>query len=203
MAADTKARLEDIYLPYKPKRRTRAQIAREAGLEPLADLLLGDPEQDPRQAAAGYVDSDKGVADQAAALDGAQAILVERFSEDADLIGVLRERTWSRGKLVAQVKPGKEEAGAKFADYFEFDEPYTKLPSHRILAMFRGEKEDVLDLTMETGEAPPAAAHGFTDTEALVAENFGVEDLGRPGRPLADRDGAAGLAGQDQRARRC
>ncbi len=180
MAADTKARLEDIYLPYKPKRRTRAQIAREAGLEPLADLLLGDPGQDPREAAASYVDADRGVADPAAALDGAQAILVERFSEDADLIGVLRERTWSRGKLVAQVKPGKEAAGAKFADYFEFDEPYTKLPSHRILAMFRGEKEDVLDLTMDMGEAPPATAHGFSDSEAQIAGNFGVEDQGRP-----------------------
>ncbi|HET9894419.1 MAG TPA: Tex family protein [Streptosporangiaceae bacterium] len=189
MVAETKARLEDIYLPFKPKRRTRAQIAREAGLEPLADLLLADPGHDPRAAAAGYVDSDRGVADAAAALDGAQAILVERFSEDADLIGVLRERTWSRGKLIATVKPGKEEAGAKFADYFEFDEPYTKLPSHRILAMFRGEKEDVLDLTMDAGEipAPAGAATGFSDSEALVAANFGVEDLGRPAdRWLAD-----------------
>jgi uncharacterized protein len=186
MAAETKARLEDIYLPYKPKRRTRAQIAREAGLEPLADLLLGDPAHEPLTAAAGFVDADRGVADAQAALDGAQAILVERFSEDADLIGVLRERTWARGKLVSRVKEGKQDAGAKFSDYFEFDEPYTKLPSHRILAMFRGEKEDVLDLTMDPGDLPGARGGSgrqmteFTDAEGLIADNFGVADQGRP-----------------------
>jgi protein Tex len=181
MAAETKARLEDIYLPYKPKRRTRAQIAREAGLEPLAEQLLNDPSLDPATAAAAFVSEERGVADPAAALAGAQAILVERFSEDADLIGVLRERTWTRGKLVAKVKPGQEEAGAKFADYFEFDEPYRKLPSHRILAMFRGEKEGVLDLTMDPGD-PPAAegTGGYSDAEGLIAGNFGVEDQGRP-----------------------
>ncbi len=179
MAAETKARLEDIYLPYKPKRRTRAQIAREAGLEPLADQLLTDPEQNPLALAAGFADPDKGVADAAAALDGAQAILVERFSEDADLIGVLRERSWGRGKLIAQVKPGKETEGAKFADYFEFDEPYTKLPSHRILAMFRGEKEDILDLTMDSGDGEVPGS-GFTEAESLIADNFGVADQGRP-----------------------
>ena len=111
MAADSKARLEDIYLPYKPKRRTKAQIAREAGLEPLADALLGDPTLDPQAAAAAFVDADKGVADAAAALDGARAILVERFAEDADLIGELRERMWSTGRLAAKVREGKEEAG--------------------------------------------------------------------------------------------
>src|SRR5690348_13519757 len=120
MAADSKARLEDIYLPFKPKRRTKAQIAREAGLEPLADLLLSDPSQDPQTAAAQYVDADKGVADAAAALDGARSILVERFAEDADLIGELRERMWERGRLVSSVREGKQEAGAKFSDYFEF-----------------------------------------------------------------------------------
>ncbi|MGH3976289.1 MAG: Tex-like N-terminal domain-containing protein, partial [Pseudonocardiaceae bacterium] len=119
MAVDTKARLEDLYLPYKPKRRTKAAIAREAGLEPLADGLLADPTQDPRQAAAAYVDADKGVPDAAAALDGARAILVERFAEDADLIGSLREQMWSRGRLVSRVRDGQREAGAKFADYFE------------------------------------------------------------------------------------
>ena len=200
MVAETKARLEDIYLPYKPRRRTRAQIAREAGLEPLADLLLSNPAAVPLTAAADYVDADKGVADAQAALDGAQAILVERFSEDADLIGVLRERTWAGGKLVSRVKEGRQEAGAKFSDYFEFDEPYTKLPSHRILAMFRGEKEDVLDLTMDPGDLPGARggsvgraglgrARGgsggpeiseFTDAEGLIADNFGVADQGRP-----------------------
>ena len=139
MAADSKARLEDIYLPYKPKRRTKAQIAREAGLEPLADELLAAPGADPRQAAGGYVDEAKGVPDVTAALDGARAILAERFAEDADLIGVLRERMWSRGRLVSRVRDGQQEAGAKFADYFEFSEPLTRLPSHRILALLRGE----------------------------------------------------------------
>src|SRR5216110_460362 len=150
--ADSKARLEDIYLPYKPKRRTKAQIAREAGLEPLAEGLLSDPTVDPAAAAAAFVDPDKGVADAAAALDGARAILVERFAEDAVLIGELRGRVWTRGRLVSKVRDGKQEAGAKFADYFDFAEPLTKLPSHRILAMFRGEKEDVLDVSLEPEE---------------------------------------------------
>ena len=192
MAADSKARLEDIYLPFKPKRRTRAQIAREAGLEPLADQLLGDPATDPLAAASAFVDAEKGVADPAAALDGAQAILTERFSEDADLIGVLRERMWGRGRLVARVRGGKEDAGAKFADYFEFDEPFTKMPSHRILAMFRGEKEEILDLTMDPADepAPDGAAvtsasdrgsgSEFTQSEAMIAAHFGITDLGRP-----------------------
>ncbi|MGH3932795.1 MAG: Tex-like N-terminal domain-containing protein, partial [Pseudonocardiaceae bacterium] len=140
MAVDSKARLEDLYLPYKPKRRTKAQIARESGLEPLADQLLEDPSLDPPTAAAAFVDVERGVADAAAALDGARAILVERFAEDPDLIGSLREQMWSRGRLVSRVREGNEEAGAKFADYFAFAEPFTKLPSHRILALFRGEK---------------------------------------------------------------
>src|SRR5262249_12212763 len=113
-AADTKARLEDIYLPYKPKRRTKAQIAREAGLEPLAGALLGDPSRDPQTEAGAYVDAEKGVADVAAALDGARSILVERYAENADLIGELRERMWSRGRVVAKVRDGKQETGAKF-----------------------------------------------------------------------------------------
>src|SRR5690606_38328413 len=124
LAADSKARLEDIYLPYKPKRRTKAQIAREAGLEPLADTLLADPTQDPVATAEPYVDPEKGVADTAAALDGARAILVERFAEDADLIGSLREQMWQRGRLTAKVREGKEVEGAKFADYFDFAEAY-------------------------------------------------------------------------------
>jgi uncharacterized protein len=179
MAADSKARLEDIYLPYKPKRRTKAQIAREAGLEPLADLLLGDPSNDPQQAAAGYVDPDKGVADAAAALEGARAILVERFAEDADLIGELRERMWSRGRLVSKVREGKEESGAKFADYFDFAEPLDELPSHRVLALFRGEKEEVLDLDLEPEE--PAEEPGARSSyEAEIARRFGIADQGRP-----------------------
>ncbi|MCZ7474336.1 Tex family protein [Micromonospora sp. WMMA1976] len=180
LAADSKSRLEDIYLPYKPKRRTRAQIAREAGLEPLADTLLADPAQDPKTVAAGFADPDKGVADAAAALDGARAILIERFAEDADLIGTLREQMWSRGRLVSRVRDGQETAGAKFADYFDFAEPYPKLPSHRILAVFRGEKEGVLELTMDPEADGDADATGPSRYEAAVAGRFGISDQGRP-----------------------
>ncbi|WP_309225140.1 Tex family protein [Salinispora sp. H7-4] len=182
MAADSKSRLEDIYLPYKPKRRTRAQIAREAGLEPLADTLLDAPAQEPRATAAGFVDPDRGIADAAAALDGARAILVERFAEDADLIGTLREQMWSRGRLVSRVRDGQATTGAKFADYFDFAEPYPKLPAHRVLAVLRGEKEGVLDLTMEpeSEEAPDSAVTGPTRYETAIAARFGVSDQGRP-----------------------
>ena len=138
MAADTKARLEDIYLPYKPKRRTKAQLAREMGLAPLADCLLADPSQDPGIVAARYVDAARGVGDTAAALEGARSILTERFSEDPDLIGQLREQLWSRGRLRSMVREGRHDVGAKFADYFDFSEALTRLPSHRILALFRG-----------------------------------------------------------------
>ncbi|MFI9326541.1 Tex family protein [Kitasatospora sp. NPDC052868] len=179
LAADSKARLEDIYLPYKPKRRTKAQIAREAGLEPLADTLLADPAQDPATLAAGYLN--ESVADQAAALEGARSILVERFGEDADLVGSLRERMWGRGRIVATVRSGKEQDGAKFADYFDFAEPYTRLPSHRILALLRGEKEEVLDLDLspydgeDGGDLP-----GANDYEQRIAARFGIADHGRP-----------------------
>ncbi|RNF95974.1 Tex family protein [Streptomyces botrytidirepellens] len=178
LAADSKARLEDIYLPFKPKRRTKAQIAREAGLEPLADGLLGDPTVEPTAAAAAFVDAEKGVADPAAALEGARAILTERFGEDADLIGELRERMWERGRVATKVREGKEEAGAKFADYFDFAEPFTELPSHRVLAMFRGEKEEVLDLTLEPEE--PSEDPGPTSYERSIAHRFGIADRGRP-----------------------
>jgi uncharacterized protein len=175
MAADSKARLEDIYLPYKPKRRTKAQVAREAGLEPLADLLLAES-PDPVRAAADFINPDSGVADEAAALDGARAILVERFAEDADLIGELRERMWARGQLISRVREGKQEAGAKFADYFDFAEPFSKLPSHRILAMFRGEKEEVLELSLA-----PSTDDDDSEYPARVARRFDVADRGRPG----------------------
>ncbi len=184
MAADSKARLEDIYLPYKPKRRTKAQIAREAGLGPLAEMLLADPTLAPKERAASFVDSDKGVADVDAALEGARSILVERFSEDATLIGSLREEFWSRGRLVSKVREGKEAAGAKFSDYFDFAEPLTKLPSHRILALFRGEKEEMLDLQLLPEEPAPAAAGAPTMPtlfENRIAARFGVADRGRPG----------------------
>ncbi len=175
-AAEEKARLEDIYLPYKPKRRTKAQIAKEAGLEPLADGLLSDPTQDPTAAAEAFVNADAGVADTAAALAGARAILVERFAEDADLIGELRETMWSKGWLTSKVREGKETDGTKFADYFEFAEPLAKLPSHRVLALFRGEKEEGLDLTVEPVEPEGEAGH----YETRIAERHGISDAGRP-----------------------
>ncbi|MFR9804587.1 Tex family protein [Pseudonocardia sp. RS010] len=177
LAAESKARLEDVYLPYKPKRRTKAMIARENGLEPLADALLADPSLTPEEEAAKYLGEN--VADAAAALEGARAILVERFSEEPDLIGGLRERMWSRGVLVSKVRPGKEAEGAKFADYFDFSEAFTSLPSHRILAVFRGEKEEVLDVSLEpdTEVLEPGQR---SDWETLIAAHVGISDQGRP-----------------------
>ncbi|MDX5333679.1 MAG: RNA-binding transcriptional accessory protein [Gammaproteobacteria bacterium] len=175
-AAETKTTLEDIYLPYKPKRRTKAQIAREAGLEPLAHDLLNDPTRDPQAEAAKYIDADKGVADEKAALDGARQILMEDLAEDAELIGGLRERLWNEGVLSSQVVAGQEQAGAKFSDYFDFAEPIHKVPSHRALALFRGRNENVLqlnlDLPVAEGQAHPA--------ELAIAERAGIEDRGRP-----------------------
>nr|WP_307810952.1 Tex family protein [Tomitella cavernea] len=184
VAADSKSRLEDIYLPYKPKRRTKAQIARKAGLGPLAELLLTEPDTDPDTAGARYVDADKGVDAAAAALAGARAILVERFAEDADLVGELRETMWGRGRLSTAVRDGQETAGAKFSDYFEFSEPFTTLPSHRILAVFRGEKEEVLRVTLdpEPGEADAAAdpaARPASVYETAIAARFGIASRGR------------------------
>jgi protein Tex len=170
-AADSKARLEDLYLPYKPKRRTKAQIAREAGLEPLADLLLHDPAKNPQHEALSFVNEQ--VPDANAALEGARAILVERFAEDADLIGQLREAMAARGTLISKVRAGQEEKGAKFADYFEFSEPFARLPAHRVLALFRGEKEEILDLTFDPG-ADDAAI------EAVIADRADLRDKGRP-----------------------
>jgi len=178
--AETKARLEDLYLPFKPKRRTKAQIAKEAGLEPLADLLLNQPERDPKEAAVAFVNPDKEVATPEAALEGARAILVERFSENAELVGALRENYWQQGRLTSKVRDGKEKDGAKFADYFDFTEPLTKLPSHRILALFRGEKEEILDLRME--ENKDVAEPGYVSSyEGRTALAFGIADKGRPG----------------------
>ena len=177
-AADSKARLEDIYLPFKPKRRTKAMIAREAGLEPLADMLIADPSKDPRETALSFVDVAKSVETPEAALEGARSILVERFSEDAELIGALRENFWNGGRIVAKVRDGKQTAGAKFSDYFDFAEPLHKLPSHRILALMRGEKEEALELVLEPEpEVPPNTPGAF---EAKIAAKFGVTDRGRP-----------------------
>lgn len=180
LTADSKGRLEDIYLPFKPKRRTKAEIAREAGLEPLAELLITQPENDPHAAASPFVDAEKQVADTAAALEGARAILVERFAEDADLIGKLREQMWSSGLLASKLRDGKKEAGAKFSDYFDFSEPLNKLPSHRILAMFRGEKEEILDLQM-LSEAPGADPGTVSSYELSIMHRFAIADRKRPG----------------------
>ncbi len=180
LAADSKGRLEDIYLPFKPKRRSKAEIAKEAGLEPLADLLLTQPENDPQAAAAPFVDAGKQVADAAAALEGARAILVERFAEDADLIGTLREQMWSSGLMAAKVRTGKKTEGEKFKDYFDFSEPLTRLPSHRILALFRGEKEEILDLQM-LPEPPAAAPAAVSSYELKIMQRFSISDSGRPG----------------------
>jgi protein Tex len=180
MAADNKARLEDIYLPYKPKRRTKAEIAKEAGLEPLSELLLTQPQHDPKTQANAFVDAEKGVADAAAALEGARAILVERFDEDADLIGALREEMWANARMVSTVRKGKKTEGEKFKDYFDFSEPLHKLPSHRILALFRGEKEEILDLQMQP-EAEPPVAGVPSAYELKIMKRFAISDLGRPG----------------------
>jgi uncharacterized protein len=180
MAADSKGRLEDIYLPYKPKRRTKAEIAREAGLEPLAELLLTQPQNDPQTVAAGYVDADKQVADVAGALDGARAILVERFGEDADLLGNLREHMWSNGVMVSTVRKGKKTEGEKFKDYFDFSQSLSRLPSHRVLALFRGEKEEILELQiLPEPNAPAAGVPGAY--ELKIMQRFAISDQGRPG----------------------
>ena len=180
LAADSKGRLEDIYLPFKPKRRTKAEIAKEAGLEPLAELLLTQPENKPTAVAKPFVDAEKQVPDTAAALDGARAILVERFAEDADLIGALREQVWSSGLLTSTARKGKRTEGEKFKDYFEFSQALTKLPSHRILAMFRGEKEEILDLQM-LPEPVAATPPSVSSHEMKIMQRFAISDQGRPG----------------------
>lgn len=144
----SKTELEDLYLPYKPKRRTRGQIAIEAGLEPLADTLWQDPQQQPEQLAERYVDAEKGVADVKAALDGARYVLMERFAEDAALLAKVRDYLWKNAHLVSKVVEGKEDEGAKFRDYFDHHEPISQVPSHRALAMFRGRNEGVLQLAL-------------------------------------------------------
>ncbi|MDQ2140391.1 RNA-binding transcriptional accessory protein Tex [Alcaligenaceae bacterium B3P038] len=147
-SADTKQRLEDLYAPYKPKRRTRAQIAREAGLEPLADAILADPACDPAALAEGYLNAEASVADAKTALDGARDILAERFAENADLLTHMREHLWSTGLIYSKMADGKEHEGANFRDWFDFNEPLRTLPSHRILALLRGRQQGVLELRM-------------------------------------------------------
>ncbi|MDR6644609.1 MULTISPECIES: Tex family protein [Rhodanobacteraceae] len=176
LSADTKARLEDLYLPYKPKRRTKAQIAREAGLEPLALGLRDDPTQDPETVAAAFVDADKGVADVKAALDGARAILMEAIAEDATLVGELRDWLWENGQIRATVVPGKENEGAKFRDYFDHAESVSKIPSHRLLALMRARNEGVLEIDLN-----PAvdADQGHAEGEGRVAARAGIVNQGR------------------------
>ncbi|TCJ15336.1 RNA-binding transcriptional accessory protein [Parasulfuritortus cantonensis] len=183
-AADTKQRLEDLYLPYKPKRRTKAQIAREAGLEPLALALLADPGLTPEAEAAGYVDADKGIADVKAALDGARQILMERFAEDAELVGKLRRHLQDYGMLVSTLQDGKEAEGQKFRDWFAYSEAIREVPSHRALAMFRGRNEGILRLELKLPEdlqETAAAGKAANACEGMVASHWGIRDGGRPG----------------------
>ncbi|MDK6492261.1 Tex family protein [Corynebacterium coyleae] len=150
LAADTKARVEDLYLPYKKRRKTKADIAREAGLEDLTQLLIDDPTATPETLAERFLS--EGFPDTKAALDGGRAILVDRFATDADLVGAVRDRVYEQGTMRSSVVEGKEQEGAKFADYFDFSEPFDKLPSHRILALLRGENEGVLTLNLDPGD---------------------------------------------------
>ena len=177
---DTKVALEDLYLPYRPKRRAKAQIAREAGLEPLAHALLADPTLSPEEQAAAYVNEEKGVADTATALDGARQILMEEFTEVAELVGGIREYLWEKGLLQSRVVEGKQEEGLKFADYFNVDQPIKSIPSHRALALFRGRREGFLKISLLAPELAPAENNGFTnECERRIAETFKIKDEGR------------------------
>ena len=174
--AETKTRLEDLYLPYKQKRRTKGQIALEAGLGELADALFNDPTLNPETEAARFVDTDKGVADAKAALEGAKYILMERFAEDASLLEKLRSFLKQEATLSARLVPGKEQEGAKFSDYFEHDEPLRSAPSHRALAIFRGRNEGVLSASLKVGEETPGSMH---PCEGMIGERFGISSQGR------------------------
>ncbi|MDH5426349.1 MAG: RNA-binding transcriptional accessory protein [Gammaproteobacteria bacterium] len=175
--AETKTVLEDLYLPYKKKRRTKAQIAREAGLEPLANGLLQDARLTPEEFAAGFIDKDKGVEDVTAALDGARQILMEQFAEEASLLGELREYLWQGGIVYSSVVKGKEAEGEKFADYFDFSEAIEKIPSHRALALFRGRNEGILSLNLKVASEEELDKH---PCELSIASHFNISDQGRP-----------------------
>ncbi|EGR3976302.1 RNA-binding transcriptional accessory protein [Vibrio cholerae] len=173
LSADSKNRLEDLYLPYKPKRRTKGQIAIEAGLEPLADTLWTQPNTDPESEAAKYINADKGVADSKAALDGARAIVMERIAEDANLLEKIRQHLNRNAEIVSCVVEGKEQAGEKFKDYFDHREPISKAPSHRALAMLRGRNEGFLTLTLNADpELEESARQSYCET--LIAEHYGI-----------------------------
>ena len=176
LAADSKARLEDLYLPYKPKRRTKAQIAREAGLEPLATGLREDPTQTPETFAEAFVDAEKGVPDVRAALDGARAILMESIAEDAYLVGELRDWLWAKGQIRAKVVAGKENEGAKFRDYFDHVEPIGKIPSHRLLALMRARNEGVIELELSPDVD---SEQGHAEGEGRVAAHADIHNRGR------------------------
>ncbi|TPE83539.1 RNA-binding transcriptional accessory protein, partial [Burkholderia pseudomallei] len=178
-AADSKQTLEDLYLPYKPKRRTRAQIAREAGLEPLAQALLANPLLDPQAEAAAYVNTDRGVADVKAALDGARDILSEQFGETAELLGKLRDYLFERGVVSSAVVDGKQgEEGEKFRDYYDYSETIKTVPSHRALALFRGRNAGVLTVKLGLGEELDAQVPH--PGEAMIARHFGIANQNRP-----------------------
>lgn len=177
LQAETKQRIEDLYLPYKPKRRTRAQIAKEAGLEPLAELLFGDPSQVPEVVAQQFINEEKGIKTSKDALNGARDILAERFSENAELLAVLRSFLTKRGFIVSELVEGKEVEGAKFKDYFDFDEELTAIPSHRALALFRGRQEGVLSIKIALSEEEEAQKPH--PCQQIIAEHFGIKDLGR------------------------
>ncbi|MBU6320898.1 MAG: RNA-binding transcriptional accessory protein, partial [Alphaproteobacteria bacterium] len=176
LAAETKVALEDLYAPFKPKRRTKALIAREAGLASLAERLLTNPNLSPVEESLKFVAEDKGVGDTAAALEGARQILIETMAETPALVGRLREKVWTEGKLGSALVKGKDEAGAKFSDYFEFDEPISDMPSHRALALLRGEKEGVLRLNLDVPH-PDASSHPAV---GAIMNSFGIVDKGRP-----------------------
>jgi uncharacterized protein len=179
--ADNKTLLEDLYLPYKPKRRTKAQIAREAGLAPLAEALLADPTLNPESEAAKYIDAEKGVADVKAALDGTRQILMEQFAENAAVLGRLRDHLWAHGVVYSSVVEGKNEEGAKFADYFDYSEPLKAIPSHRVLALLRGRNEGALNIVLRLDDEDPNAPRSSTPNacEAMLAHHVGVRDQGR------------------------
>lgn len=177
--ADTKTRLEDLYLPYKTKRRTKAQLAREAGLEPLARTLLGNPNLDPEQEAGKYRKPDMGVADAEAALEGARAILVEHFGENADLLGRARTHIARQGFVCSSVVKGKERDGDTYRDYFDFDERLSHVPGHRVLAVLRGHKEGFLKLDIAADRGHLEEPKTRTRCEEMIARHFRIEDRGR------------------------
>jgi len=179
-AADTKNRLEDLYLPFKQKRRTKGQIAIEAGLEPLAVALLEDPNLDPEKTAETYIDSDKGIDDEKAALEGAKFILMERFAESADLLETLRNFLWEEGTLSVRVYKGKEAEGEKFQDYFEHDEALKKVPSHRALAILRGRNEGILSANLVSSKTKLLDANAPDPCEGMVASFYKIKNQSRP-----------------------